>query len=100
MSDKIIMKKDIKIISIKGDPEDIRSEGYVCPKVVGVRQLYEDPDRSLPHGLGHLYKGTRMSVTEGRGVNLNQLTDPGVYDPITGNGVLSAISVEIEALTA
>ena len=55
---------------------------------------------SIPHGFGHLFKGTRMSVAQGRGVNFNQLTDPGVYDPIMGNGVLSAIPVEIEALTA
>ena len=55
---------------------------------------------SIPHGFGHLFKGMRMSVAEGRGVNLNELTDPGVYDPVTGNGVLSAIPVEIETLTA
>jgi anaerobic selenocysteine-containing dehydrogenase len=54
---------------------------------------------SIPHGFGHLFKGTRMSVAKGRGVNMNELTDPGVYDPITGNGVLSAIPVEIEKLT-
>jgi anaerobic selenocysteine-containing dehydrogenase len=55
---------------------------------------------SIPHGFGHLLKGMRLSVAKGRGVNFNQLTDPGVYDPITGNGVLSAIPVDIEALTA
>ena len=54
---------------------------------------------SIPHGFGHLFEGTKMSVAKGRGVNMNELTDPGVYDPITGNGVLSAIPVEIEALT-
>ena len=53
---------------------------------------------SIPHGFGHHFKGMRMSVAQGRGVNFNELTDPGVYDPITGNGVLSAIPVEIEAL--
>ena len=55
---------------------------------------------SLPHGFGHHLKGIRMSVAQGRGVNFNELTDPDVYDPIMGNGVLSAIPVEIETLTA
>ena len=34
-----------KVTSITGDPKDIRSEGYVCAKVVGMREIYEDPDR-------------------------------------------------------
>jgi anaerobic selenocysteine-containing dehydrogenase len=83
-----------------GDVVRVRSSGNYIDVPVKVTDVMMPGVVSLPHGFGHLYKGTRMSVAEGRGVNLNQLTDPGVYDPITGNGVLSSISVEIEALTA
>jgi anaerobic selenocysteine-containing dehydrogenase len=83
-----------------GDSVRIRSSRSTIDAPVKVTDVMMPGVVSLPHGFGHLYKGTRMSVAEGRGVNFNQITDPGVYDPITGNEVLSAISVEIEALTA
>ncbi len=34
-----------KVLSVRGDPEDPMSRGYVCPKVIGMRDLHEDPDR-------------------------------------------------------
>jgi len=34
-----------KILSVRGDDEDPRSRGYVCPKATAVKGLYEDPDR-------------------------------------------------------
>lgn len=37
--------QDDKVTSIRGDVEDAMSAGYVCPKVVGMQDLYEDPDR-------------------------------------------------------
>ena len=82
-----------------GDVVRIRSSGNYVDVPVEVTDVMMPGVVSLPHGFGHQYKGTRMSVAEGRGVNINQLTDPEVYDPISGNAVLSAISVEIEALT-
>jgi anaerobic selenocysteine-containing dehydrogenase len=33
------------VLRITGDPEDHFSRGYICPKVTGLRDLYEDPDR-------------------------------------------------------
>ncbi|MBS2014562.1 MAG: molybdopterin oxidoreductase family protein [Deltaproteobacteria bacterium] len=33
------------VASIRGDDEDPVSRGYVCPKVVGMQDLHEDPDR-------------------------------------------------------
>lgn len=30
---------------MRGDPDDPMSRGYVCPKVVGMQDLHEDPDR-------------------------------------------------------
>ncbi|MCP5044445.1 MAG: hypothetical protein GY944_25730, partial [bacterium] len=34
-----------KILSVRGDEDDPRSQGYVCPKATAVKGLYEDPDR-------------------------------------------------------
>jgi anaerobic selenocysteine-containing dehydrogenase len=34
-----------KVISVKGDPADERSRGYVCAKSQAFRYIYEDPER-------------------------------------------------------
>jgi len=34
-----------RVAGVRGDPEDPISRGYVCPKVVGMQDLHEDPDR-------------------------------------------------------
>ena len=34
-----------KILSVRGDENDPRSKGYVCPKATAVKGLYEDPER-------------------------------------------------------
>jgi anaerobic selenocysteine-containing dehydrogenase len=34
-----------RVASIRGDADDPMSRGYVCPKVIGMRDLHEDPDR-------------------------------------------------------
>ncbi|MFO0659347.1 MAG: molybdopterin-dependent oxidoreductase [Polyangiaceae bacterium] len=34
-----------KVIGVRGDPDDPMSRGYVCPKVVGMQDLHDDPDR-------------------------------------------------------
>ncbi len=54
---------------------------------------------SVPHGWGHGVPGTRMSVAaEKAGVNSNILTDDREMDPLSGNAVLNAIPVTVEAL--
>jgi anaerobic selenocysteine-containing dehydrogenase len=51
---------------------------------------------SLPHGWGHDRGGTRQSVAEGQaGVNVNQLNDGTVLDPLSGTSVLNGIPVQI-----
>jgi len=53
---------------------------------------------SLPHGWGHDKAGTRLSVAGERpGVNLNDLLDEKLRDPLSGNAVLSGVAVEITA---
>src|SRR5262249_32466244 len=39
-----------RIVSIRGDPEDVFSHGHVCPKAVALKDVHEDPDR-LRHPL-------------------------------------------------
>ncbi len=37
--------EDNRILSIKGDVDDPFSRGHVCPKVMGLKHIHEDPDR-------------------------------------------------------
>ncbi|MFD1658459.1 molybdopterin oxidoreductase family protein [Streptomyces caeni] len=51
---------------------------------------------SLPHGWGHDRPGTRMShAALHPGVNVNQLLDGSLLDPLSGNAVLNGIPVEL-----
>jgi anaerobic selenocysteine-containing dehydrogenase len=34
-----------RVVSIRGDAEDVFSHGHVCPKAVALKDLHEDPDR-------------------------------------------------------
>ena len=40
-----VERENRKILSIKGDPDDPRSKGYVCAKSQAFRYIYEDPER-------------------------------------------------------
>ena len=49
---------------------------------------------SLPHGWGHNLPGTKLQLAALRpGVNLNDLLDENLRDPLTGNAVLSGVPV-------
>ena len=54
---------------------------------------------SLPHGWGHDKKGARLALAAERpGVNLNDLLDEQLRDPLSGNSVLSGIEVQIASV--
>ena len=54
---------------------------------------------SPPHGWGYDAPGMRMRVAaEHARVNSNVLADEQVIDPLSGNAVLNAIPVRVEAL--
>ena len=56
---------------------------------------------SLPHGWGHNLAGTKLNLASQRpGVNLNELLDENLRDPLTGNAVLSGVVVTLTALIA
>ncbi|MGW6705251.1 molybdopterin oxidoreductase family protein [Streptomyces sp. NPDC054956] len=51
---------------------------------------------SLPHGWGHDRAGTRLSVASAApGVNVNQLLDGTLLDPLSGTSVLNGFPVEL-----
>lgn len=51
---------------------------------------------SVPHGWGHDRPGTRMAVAHARpGVNVNQLLDGSLRDPLSGTSVLNGFPVEL-----
>ncbi|SEC67666.1 Anaerobic selenocysteine-containing dehydrogenase [Streptomyces sp. 2231.1] len=53
---------------------------------------------SLPHGWGHDRPGTRLShASTAPGVNVNQLLDGSLLDPLSGNAVLNGIPVSLTA---
>jgi anaerobic selenocysteine-containing dehydrogenase len=51
---------------------------------------------SLPHGWGHDRPGTRLRhAATDPGVNVNQLLDGSLLDPLSGNAVLNGVPVEL-----
>ncbi|GAA2229180.1 molybdopterin oxidoreductase family protein [Streptomyces indiaensis] len=51
---------------------------------------------SLPHGWGHNRPGIRLShASTDPGVNVNQLLDGRLLDPLSGNAVLNGVPVEV-----
>ncbi|AKN70177.1 molybdopterin-binding oxidoreductase [Streptomyces sp. PBH53] len=54
---------------------------------------------SVPHGWGHDRPGTRLGhAATDAGVNVNQLLDGSLLDPLSGNAVLNGVPVELIAL--
>ncbi|MFJ8084409.1 molybdopterin oxidoreductase family protein [Streptomyces sp. NPDC096205] len=53
---------------------------------------------SLPHGWGHDRPGTRLGhAAKDPGVNVNQLLDGRLLDPLSGNAVLNGVPVQVSA---
>jgi anaerobic selenocysteine-containing dehydrogenase len=40
-----IETSDGQVVKIRGDAEDVFSQGFICPKAHGLKALHEDPDR-------------------------------------------------------
>lgn len=56
---------------------------------------------SLPHGWGHDRPGTRTRhASANPGVNVNQLLDGSLLDPLSGNAVLNGFPVEVAPVRA
>ncbi|MFH0517157.1 molybdopterin oxidoreductase family protein [Streptomyces sp. M41] len=56
---------------------------------------------SLPHGWGHNRPGTRLNhALKNPGVNVNQLLDGSLLDPLSGNAVLNGVPVKLATASA
>lgn len=56
---------------------------------------------SLPHGWGHDRPGTRLNhALKDPGVNVNQLLDGSLLDPLSGNAVLNGVPVKLASVAA
>ncbi|MFR9799421.1 molybdopterin oxidoreductase family protein [Streptomyces sp. MS06] len=56
---------------------------------------------SLPHGWGHDRPGTRLGhAADDPGVNVNQILDGSMLDPLSGNAVLNGVPVGLAPATA
>ncbi|WP_327716144.1 molybdopterin oxidoreductase family protein [Streptomyces sp. NBC_00490] len=56
---------------------------------------------SLPHGWGHDRPGTRLThALKEPGVNVNQLLDGSLLDPLSGNAVLNGVPVNVATVAA
>ncbi|MDT0567461.1 molybdopterin oxidoreductase family protein [Streptomyces sp. DSM 3412] len=79
-----------------GDAVRIKGAGGEVTAPAEVTDVVRQGVVSLPHGWGHDRPGTRMShAAVDPGVNVNQLLDGSLLDPLSGNAVLNGIPVEL-----
>jgi anaerobic selenocysteine-containing dehydrogenase len=79
-----------------GDAAVVRSRVGEIRVPVEVTDAIRPGVVSIPHGWGHDLAGTRLRVAqEHAGVNSNVLSDPELFDPISGNAVLNGIPVQV-----
>jgi anaerobic selenocysteine-containing dehydrogenase len=56
---------------------------------------------SMPHGWGHDKPGTRLAVASATpGASVNDVTSEDFFDPLTGTGALSGLTVTVERVAA
>ena len=83
--------RDGEAVRVKGAGGEVTAPAEVTD---GVRRGVV----SLPHGWGHDRPGTRLShAAIDPGVNVNQLLDGSLLDPLSGNAVLNGVPVQIMA---
>lgn len=84
-----------------GAPVRIKGAGGAVTAPVEITDGIRPGVVSLPHGWGHDRPGTRMShAALDPGVNVNQLLDGSLLDPLSGNAVLNGVPVELAPLPA
>ncbi|AQS70390.1 molybdopterin oxidoreductase family protein [Streptomyces pactum] len=79
-----------------GEPVRVKGAGGEVTAPAEVTDTVRPGVVSLPHGWGHDRPGTRLThaATE-PGVNVNQLLDGSMLDPLSGNAVLNGVPVEL-----
>ncbi|MGW9498386.1 molybdopterin oxidoreductase family protein [Streptomyces prasinus] len=80
-----------------GQPVRVRGAGGEVTAPAEVTDGLRRGVVSLPHGWGHDRPGTRLRhAAADPGVNVNQLLDGSLLDPLSGNAVLNGVPVVIE----
>ncbi|MFF4907033.1 molybdopterin oxidoreductase family protein [Streptomyces sp. NPDC001260] len=94
-----IHPEDAERVGVRdGDPVRVKGAGGEVTAPAEVTDAVRRGVVSLPHGWGHDRPGTRMShAATDPGVNVNQLLDGSLLDPLSGNAVLNGVPVEIAA---
>ncbi|MBK3647415.1 molybdopterin oxidoreductase family protein [Streptomyces sp. MBT33] len=94
-----IHPEDAERVGVRdGDPVRVKGAGGEVTTPAEVTDAVRRGVVSLPHGWGHDRPGTRMShAAADPGVNVNQLLDGSLLDPLSGNAVLNGVPVEIAA---
>ncbi|GGY09534.1 molybdopterin oxidoreductase family protein [Streptomyces djakartensis] len=78
-----------------GEPVRVKGAGGEVTAPAEVTDAIRRGVVSLPHGWGHDRPGTRLShAATDPGVNVNQLLDGRMLDPLSGNAVLNGVPVE------
>ncbi|MCT9143119.1 molybdopterin oxidoreductase family protein [Streptomyces violarus] len=80
---------------VEGAPVRVKGAGGEVTAPAEVTDAVRRGVVSLPHGWGHDRPGTRLShASTDPGVNVNQLLDGRLLDPLSGNAVLNGVPVE------
>ncbi|MER7054863.1 molybdopterin oxidoreductase family protein [Streptomyces sp. NPDC000351] len=83
-----------------GQPVRVKGAGGEVTAPAEVTDAVRPGVVSLPHGWGHDRPGTRLThAATDPGVNVNQLLDGSMLDPLSGNAVLNGVPVELVPLT-
>ncbi|NEY35932.1 molybdopterin-dependent oxidoreductase [Streptomyces sp. PRKS01-65] len=84
-----------------GAPVRVRGAGGEVTAPAEVTGTVRPGVVSLPHGWGHDRPGTRLThAAADPGVNVNQLLDGSLLDPLSGTAVLNGVPVELAAQDA
>ncbi|HEV7627156.1 MAG TPA: molybdopterin oxidoreductase family protein [Streptomyces sp.] len=84
-----------------GSHASIKGAGGEVTAPVEVTEAVRKGVVSLPHGWGHDRPGTRMRVAAAEpGVNVNQLLDGTLLDPLSGTAVLNGFPVQVAPTAA
>ncbi|MFE0789232.1 molybdopterin oxidoreductase family protein [Streptomyces mutabilis] len=83
-----------------GQPVRVKGAGGQVTAPAEVTDTVRPGVVSLPHGWGHDRPGTRLThAATVPGVNVNQLLDGSLLDPLSGNAVLNGVPVTLTPLT-
>ncbi|MEW2115750.1 molybdopterin oxidoreductase family protein [Streptomyces sp. NPDC005474] len=84
-----------------GDPVRIKGAGGEVVAPAEITDVIRRGVVSLPHGWGHDRPGTRLThAAVDPGVNVNQVLDGSLLDPLSGNAVLNGVPIELAPASA